>query len=400
MGRRSTPGHVRWTEGRNLESVLDLLAAGKLTVADLVTHRFPVEEAASAYELIANEDARFLGVELTYLPSAAEARVVTVNPRRLHGPGGIGLLGAGKFARATLVPACKEAGFERLAVVASASGLSAKQLAERAGFERATSSTDEVIEDPDVDVVVIATPHDLHARLTAEALRAGKHVFCEKPLALTFEELDDVIAAWRSSSGQLMVGFNRRHAPDIIALRSVFQTGGPLVMTYRVNAGRLPSDHWYNDRRQGGRLLGEICHFIDTCNAVAGASPVSVSTIGARAGEVLLCQDMVVTLAYGDGSVATISYASDGHNGTAKERFEVLGQGHTALIDDYRRLVIDERVARKGQQDKGHVAQLREFRRSIAGGTDSNPQTLAALDSMRATLAAAESLRDGRMSQL
>lgn len=120
----------------------------------------------------------------------------------------------------------------------------------------------------------------------------------------------------------------------------------------------------------------------------------------ALAGEVLLCQDMVVTLAYGDGSVATISYASDGHNGTAKERFEVLGQGHTALIDDYRRLVIDERVARKGQQDKGHVAQLREFRRSIAGGTDSNPQTLAALDSMRATLAAAESLRDGRMSQL
>ena len=171
-------------------------------------------------------------------------------------------------------------------------------------------------------------------------------------------------------------------------------------MNYRVNAGPLPSGHWYHDRRQGGRLLGEVCHFIDTCNAVVGAPVATVFAVGSGTGESLLAEDLVVTLGYQDGSAATISYASGGHPATAKERFEVLGRGHSGLIDDFRRLIIDERQVRKGSQDKGHLAELRHFRRAISSGTRDDTMTVSGLETMRTTLAAAESLLNGRASVL
>lgn len=379
-------GLVRWTEGRNFEAVLDLLAAGRLEVADLVTHRFPIAEAVSAYDLVEVGGEPSLGIVFEYPDVPQPDRPIVLRPARKGGLG-VGLIGAGAFARTVLVPALKDAGFERLVSVASASGLSARRMAERAGFEKAVSGAEGVIEDPNVDVVVIATPHDSHARLTAQALRAGKHVFCEKPLAITDDELDDIEAARTEGGGVLFVGFNRRWSEPVRVVREHLAKGtGPLVVTYRVSAGALPSTHWYHDRRQGGRLLGEACHFIDTCSAIVGADAVAVHALGSGCGETLLQEDLVVILRYADGSLATISYASGGHTRTEKERIEVLGRGHSATIIDFREVHLDGKSLPNQGFDKGHRAEARAFERMLRGDEGRAP---SAIGSTRAALMAA-----------
>lgn len=380
-------GLVRWTEGRNFEAVLDLLANGRLQVDDLVTHRFPIADATSAYELVEAGAEPSLGIVFDY-PNAPEPdRPIVLRPAK-NGQLGVGLIGAGAFARTVLMPAFKEAGFDRFVSVASASGLSARRMAERAGFEKAVSGADAVIDDPDVQVVVIATPHDSHARLAAQALRADKDVFCEKPLALTMEELADVEAAQRESGGVLFVGFNRRYSEAVGLVRDHFAGGtGPLVITYRVNAGQLPAKHWYHDRRQGGRLLGEVCHFVDTCAAIAGADPVAARSLAATTGsEAGLADDVVLALRLADQSLATISYASGGHLGVAKERIEVLGRGRSAVIEDFGRLSLDEKRVALNHPGKGHTEQVRALRAAIE--SEFHPAS-SALASTRATILAA-----------
>lgn len=385
-------GLVRWTEGRNLEAVLDLIAGDRLQVADLVTHTFPLQDAPKAYELIESGAEPSCAVELIYPETAGPERPVALKPRRAGVSLGIGMVGAGAFARGTLVPALKAAGFDRLVAVASSSGLSARQIGEAAGFERAVSGPDAVVQDPDVEVVVIATRHDSHASLAAAALRAGKHVFCEKPLALSAEELDDVELAWREGTGVLWAGFNRRWSAPVKMVADHFGgQGGPVVVTYRVNAGRPPTDHWYNDRRQGGRLLGEVCHFVDTCSAIVGSPALGASARGSGRGERLLSEDLVVTLDYADGSVAAITYASDGGPTVEKERIEVLGRGRAATIVDFRTVVLGGVSTRFRTVDKGHRQQMAEFRRAILGA-EGTAVTEAMLASSRATLAAAATL--------
>lgn len=381
-------GYVRWTEGRNQQTVLDLLASGRLDVSDLITHRFPIASATDAYELIESRSEPYLGIVLTYPTEAAPDSPIVVRPSARSTGDGIGLIGAGAFATAVLVPAFKEAGFSRCAAVASSSGLSAKRLAERAGFERAVSGGDAVISDPGVDVVVVATPHNTHASLVVAALEAGKHVWSEKPLALSADELDEVSRAWSSSGRVLFVGFNRRYSPAIDAAHASLRGTGPLVIDYRVSAGTVPPEHWYADRTQGGRLLGEVCHFIDTCAALAGPiTRVSAMASGDRA-ELLLSESFSVSLGHEDGSLSTISYAAGGHLSTEKERIEVLGRGHTVVVRDFRELVVDGTAKKLGAQDKGHVAMVRAFREAVRRG---EPMEVG-LASSRAALDAAASL--------
>jgi predicted dehydrogenase/threonine dehydrogenase-like Zn-dependent dehydrogenase len=393
-------GQVRWTEGRNQEAFIGLLARGRVAVADLVTHRFAFEDALAAYELL-ESDTPSLGIELVY-PSEVRDRVTPIRlaPRATGASKGVGLIGAGAFARGVLVPALQSAGLGRMVSVASASGLSAVRLAERVGFEQVAPSAQALIDDPDVSVVVIATPHDSHATLAAAALRSGKHVLCEKPLALTEVELDDVEEAWRSSRCRLWVDFNRRYSPAVVeARRHLSRAGSPVVITYRVNAGPIAPTHWYADRRQGGRLLGEVCHFVDTCAALAGAPPVEVLAVAGPAGEAQAGSDLALALRFDDGSLATISYASRGHGSTAKERIEILGGGHTLLIDDFRSLSIDGAVAWSGSQDKGHTALVSAFARSLDQGHDGTV-TEQSLASSRATLAALGSVLDGQAASV
>jgi predicted dehydrogenase len=298
----------------------------------------------------------------------------------------IGLIGAGNFARMVLVPAIKESGLGTIKAVASAGGTSAAKLAEQLGAVAMTP--DELLADSSIGLVVIATPHDTHANLTVRALDAGKHVFCEKPLALTQDELDDVVAAWERSGKQLAVGFNRRHSPWIKKTQAVFaKSAGPLVITYRVSAGTLPAKHWYHDRTQGGRLIGEVCHFVDTCNALVDKPVVRVSAVSAGRTETQLDENLVVSLTYEDGSVAAITYATGGHASTGKERIEILGRGHTVVIDDFASMSTDGQKE-PGAADKGHVAQLSTRR----GSADWRESTVGSINSMSCTIKAAAAI--------
>ena len=381
-------GQVRWTEGRNFEAVLDLMATGRLPVADLVTHTFGIAEADAAYRLIEQPTEPYLAIRLAYPPAQdrgqqAEGIVRLRSAAPASAAPGIGWAGAGAFSTGTLLPAFRAAGFDRFVAVASASGLSARRAAERHGFEQAVSGFDALLEDPSIEVVVIATPHDTHADLTTRALAAGKHVWSEKPLALTLDELDAVEKAWLKSGCHLAVGFNRRWSPAVRAARQALAgTTAPKLVVYRVAAGPVPDGHWYLDPRQGGRLLGEVCHFVDTAQALVG-TPVeqAAGLTGGAAGR--HGDDAAVSLRFADGSLAIIGYGS-ADPVAGKECIEIQAGVIRVAIDDFRLAEADGKVAWKGRQDKGHGAEARAFRQAIAGGSPLPTETLIA--TMRATL--------------
>jgi len=380
-------GQVRWTEGRNFEAVLDLLATDRLQVSDLVTHSYDIANAAAAYTLIEERTDPYLAIRLTYPAGVAADGCVRLRsaPASTSSPG-VGWAGAGAFSTGTLLPAFRAAGFDRFVAVGSASGLSAVRAAASYGFEKAVSGADGVIGDPDVDVVVIATPHDTHADLTARALRAGRHVWCEKPLALTIDELDAVEDAWRESGCQLAVGFNRRWSPAVLATQRVL-TGvtAPKLLVYRVAAGRVPDWHWYRDRRQGGRLLGEICHFVDTAQALVGAPIEDVARLPSGGLEGQPGDDTVVSLRFADGSLAAIAYGSVS-TPAGKEWIEICAGSRRVVIDDFRSAVADSKSLWKGRQDKGHRAGTAAFWQAVTGKAAMPTETLLA--TMRATIQA------------
>jgi predicted dehydrogenase/threonine dehydrogenase-like Zn-dependent dehydrogenase len=381
-------GQVRWTEGRNFEAVLDLLASGRLTVADLVTHTFDIADAAAAYRLIDTRAEPYLAIQLSYPGTVADDGVQLRNRPAECGAPGIGWAGAGAFSAGTLLPAFRAAGFRRFVAIASASGLSARRAAQRHGFEKAVPGAAALLSDPDVTAVVVATRHDTHAGLAARALRAGRHVWCEKPLALDLDELAEVESAWRASGCLLAVGFNRRWSPAVLAARDVLaRLEQPKLVTYRVAAGPVPDGHWYRDRRQGGRLLGEVCHFVDTAQALIGAPIEAVAGLpGGTSGTGWLAGEGVVSLRFADGSLAAIGYGS-ALPVAGKEWIEVQSAAHRLVISDFRSVVVDGKTVWKGRQDKGHRACVAAFHSALAGRATLPTETMLA--TMRATIQAA-----------
>jgi predicted dehydrogenase/NADPH:quinone reductase-like Zn-dependent oxidoreductase len=404
-------GYVRWTEQRNMEAFLDLVAAGTVHPSRLVTHRVPIADAERAYRIVTGEIVEpYLGILLEYPPRApseapTQTRVDLRPPRPVptHTVR-LGIIGAGSFARGVLLPALKKLDVE-FRGVATASAPSAQQTAARFGFDYAATDWQQVIEDDYVDAILIATRHDLHAEIAAAALRAGKAVFVEKPMALGDEELEDVLDAWRGSGRVLQVGFNRRFAPTYQQLRARFGgRRGPLVISYRVNAGAVASTSWIVDPLQGGgRLIGEVCHMVDLLVDLAGAPVVSVF---AQAAPSVAADDVLLTLSFGDGSLATIVYASGGDRSLPKEYLEVLGGGTAAVLDDFRTLRLHASghatslTRRLAPQDKGHSAELAAFLEAVRSGADSpvNPEHAAHVT--RVTFAAVESVRTGLPVQL
>ncbi|MCW2931469.1 MAG: putative zinc-binding dehydrogenase [Actinomycetia bacterium] len=400
-------GQVRWTEGRNFEAVLDLLAAGRLTVTDLVTHSFDITAATQAYKLIEERQEPYLAIRLEYPDRAGTADSggpVQVRPMTAKGDvgrtgpaePGIGLIGAGAFATGTLLPALRAARLGKLVTVGSAGGLSATRAAQRHGFAKAAAGAEEVLADPDVTTVVIATPHDTHAAFASSALRSGRHVWCEKPVALTEDELDEVQAAWRESGRVLAIGLNRRWSPAVIAARRMLSvTAAPKLVIYRVAAGPVPDGHWYHDPRQGGRLLGEVCHFVDTAQALVGA-PIEDVTGLSGGGPRGPGDDAVVALRFADGSLATIGYGSAAPT-AGKEWIEIHAGSHRVVIDDFRSCVADGRKLWKGNQDKGHQALAVAFRQALlaaggaGGASGAHLPTEDMLATTRATIRAASS---------
>jgi predicted dehydrogenase/threonine dehydrogenase-like Zn-dependent dehydrogenase len=411
-------GYVRWTEQRNMKAFLDLIAMGEVRLDRLITHRYEFGDAVSAYDAVTGDDAgSVLGVVLEY-PEAAgvEPRRVGVGvgagvggaaahasaPARAHGTKGpvrVGLIGAGSFAQGVLLPALKKLHVE-LTGVSSAGGLSARKAAEDHGFRWLAGSPEEILADDATDAVIIATRHGDHARLAAAALRAGKAVFVEKPLALTFEELDDVVDA-ATGGPPLMVGFNRRFAPATVYLRGrLAGLPGAKVIHVRANAGYIPPDSWVHDPVDGGgRLRGEGCHFIDLALFLAGSRAVRVETVAlAGADPAARLQDnFVITLQCADGSVASVLYTAKGSGKSGKERVEMFAAGRTGMIEDFRSAEVWGRKRERwsGRQDKGHAAELEAFVAAVRAGAAS-PIPLAELEhSSRVTLVAGASMARG-----
>ena len=356
------PGYVRWTEGRNLEEVLRLMTTGQLRPSRLTSHTFDLQDGARAYALLESDEPS-LGILLRY-PERRDPgpRSLSLNGRR--GPRvasasrrsrpRIGVVGAGAFARSVLMPPlARQAEIE---AVATATGVSARASAKRFNARIATTTAEEVLRASDLDGVVIATRHDTHAAYAAEALRAGKHVFVEKPLALAEDELVAVEQASAESSATLMVGFNRRFAPLLQRMREALGGRGPIVVTYRVNAGRLPRSHWTRDPEVGGgRIVGEACHFVDAASYLAGSPPRFAGAVAASGASEPRDDVVAASLTFLDGSIAQIVYSALGDPSLPKERIEVLGEAGAGVLDDFHKL----RLYRGGQEERSGAGATR-----------------------------------------
>ncbi|HEX8694181.1 MAG TPA: bi-domain-containing oxidoreductase [Longimicrobium sp.] len=370
---------VRWTEQRNFEAVLELMARGALDPLPLVTHRFGFEEAPAAYDVVAGGEPS-LGVVLTYpdrggrAPSA-ERRIVSLSPPRpASAPGVVGMIGAGNFAVRTLLPVLKGMGV-RLHTVVSSGGTSGAVAGEKFGFERVASDASAVLESPEIDTVFVLTRHDSHASLAGRALAAGKHVFVEKPLALDEGGVDDVARAAEASGRLLTVGFNRRFAPLAREVRGLLQgRAGPVSIVATVNAGAIPRDHWTQDPEVGGgRIVGEACHFLDLCRFLAGAPIADVRVVVARDAAGRAIDDIAhLSIAFADGSTAAVHYLATGARSFPKERIECFWDGKTVAIDNWRRLrrfgVRGPLWERAGAMDKGHADELRAWTQAVRAG--------------------------------
>jgi polar amino acid transport system substrate-binding protein len=380
-GRDYPAPYVRWTEGRNMQAFVDLLARGDVSLSPLVTHRYAIDDAESAYDVVTGKRPEpAVAILLEYENEPASGSRVTLTaaaPAIRRAPGDqlrCGVIGAGQFAKGVLLPALTAQPGVRLQAVCTASGYTSRHVGTTYGAEYCTSDPDEVIVDPNVDALVIATRHDQHARLTAAAIRAGKAVFVEKPLALDAAGLDDVLDAVRSSPGaRLMVGFNRRFAPLALSCREFFSgVAEPLYVGYRVNAGALPADSWVFDAVEGGgRILGEVCHFIDFVTFMGGAPPVRVfaEEVGRDARS---RQNVTVTLRLANGGTGVIAYLATGDPAVPKEYVEVFGGGRTAQLDNFRRLSTFRDNRRRRQrlfnQAKGHAEELAAFVTAVRTG--------------------------------
>ncbi|WP_428938304.1 bi-domain-containing oxidoreductase [Fontivita pretiosa] len=406
-------GYVRWTEQRNMSSFLELLSAGKVTPGRLITHRFGIDDAMRAYELLEHGSEPCLGMVINYPTHAAPtkaARAVELRPIRAIGRAdriGVGLIGAGNFARGVLIPHLLKLDGLELVGVCTATGMTATQAAQKFGFARATTEVSDLLEDRRIGAIFIATRHDSHARLVCQALAAGKHVFVEKPLCMTPQELEQIERAVEASPGVcLMVGFNRRFSPHTQAIRQAFASRGtPMMIGYRVNAGVAPRDSWLQDRSiGGGRIIGEVCHFVDWCEAVIGSTPVQVQAecIATDDARFNAQDNLVVTMRYGDGSVATIQYVSLGPGELPKERAEVFAAGGAAILDDFRLTTFYgiRRATVKTRQDKGFAGELSAFVTAVRDGGSPPIPLQSMARSTRVTFAIVQSLSTGRAAAI
>lgn len=398
-GQDYPSGYVRWTEGRNLGAFIELIASNRVNVHPLITHHFPITEAPQAYALITGKIRQpFIGVLLTYPPDQPPVektlRTISANETPHSPPSSglatagaqvrrpqtvaLGVFGAGNFASAVLLPVLRQVPEIEPVAIVSGHGLSAQHAARRFGFRFATSQSEAILADPAVNTIAVLTRHHLHASQVLAGLNAGKNVFCEKPLALTLEEVERISNAVSVTNAPLlMVGFNRRFAPLAIRLHDFWKgRQEPLVIAYRVNAGFIPPNHWVHDPDQGGgRIIGEACHFIDFMTFLVGSVPNKVRGILIGDPHQYSEDNATLTYEFPDGSVGILYYLSNGDKSMPKERVEVFSGGRTAVLDDFRSLELyqggkHQAIRHRLRQDKGHKAEWEAFTRAILQGSE------------------------------
>jgi predicted dehydrogenase/threonine dehydrogenase-like Zn-dependent dehydrogenase len=405
-GHDYPPGYARWTEQRNMQAILDLMGSGRLDLGPLITHRFKVDDAEAAYRLIESSRDTYLGILLEYGYAQERRHRLDWHAGAPTGKVGIGCLGAGEFANRVLLELIKKLDKLHPRILCSAGGVSAAQRGQKLGFDAATTDEDEVFRDPAVDAVFIITRHDLHAAQTIKALRMRKHVFVEKPLALTVEELCEIEAALASaapSKSLIMVGFNRRFSPAAAQVKQFFSDiTVPLTISVRFNSGAIPRGHWTQDEQVGGgRIIGEACHAIDLATFLADSIPVRVfaESIGGARSSGITDDQCFITLRHANGSISSVAYLAGGDKAFPKERVEVLGGGRLAIIEDFREVITSvggkTKKARAWHQQKGHHEEVKAFAEALAAGGPS-PIPWAELRAVTlASILAARSLREG-----
>ncbi|MBL7989155.1 MAG: bi-domain-containing oxidoreductase [Chlorobi bacterium] len=400
---------ARWTEGRNLQAILDLMASGSLDVQPMITHRFPITEAGKAYDIITGKTPEpHIGIILQY-PERKESlvRTVLVHPAKpVAGALGVAYIGAGNFAQSYLIPPTQNAG-ARMIAVATSTAVNARSVAEKFGFQQATTDVDAVLANPEIDAVFIATRHDTHGDYVARSLQAGKQVFVEKPLAINREELGRIRELAEQGRDRVMVGFNRRFSKPLVDMRKIFANcGEPLAMIYRVNAGFIKPDNWIQAPAQGGRIIGEGCHFIDSMQFMAGgARPVSVhaAAIGSDNTQVRNADNVAITIRFSDGSIGTLLYLANGDPSVSKEYFEVFGGGMTAIMQNFATVATSRGRKTKVEKYNGDKGHSQEVAQTIAAMKSGGPMPISFQslhDTTLATIAALESLATGAVVQV
>ena len=373
--------YVRWTEKRNMQAFQELIYAKKIDVGYLTTHTFKLEEAPAAYDMILSESEPYLGILIEYDLTKKvdfENRKISV---KLPVSGlqpcsvSIGFIGAGSYAQNYLLPNIPKNIDVLHKAIMTTTGTSSRSAAERFGFNFCTTYHNDIIENDDINTVFIATRHDSHAYYVMKALKAGKHVFVEKPLCLNIEELEEIRRCYErpaTSRQILLVGYNRRFSPLVQKIRKELGEG-PMAIIYRVNAGIIPKNSWIQDPKfGGGRIIGEVCHFVDTLTFLCGSLPVSVYA-NAMVDPTNLNDTLNISLTYQNGSIGTISYFANGDKRLPKERVEIYSHGTVAIFDDFKELTIYAKGKKKRKkllsQDKGQKEEVKQFVSAILNGT-------------------------------
>ena len=405
QGRDYPLPYVRWTERRNMEEFLRLSSHGRLRIDDLITHRFPLEDAPSAYEVIMDPGQNSLAVLLKY-PAAEDAAqpkaAARVPVTAVHTGGsdlGVALVGAGNLARWVHLPNLKKIPGVRLRAIQSSSGSRAKSYAIRFGSEYCTSDYDEILNNPDVNVVVIVSRNQHHASQTLAALQAGKHVFVEKPMALTEDECRSISQAVQESGKQLTIGFNRRYAPSYLRLKEQLKKrSAPAVLSCRINSPGISGSYWMADPAIGGAILGEACHFVDLMYWLLDSEPVEVFAASFPSGmkDPIGQNNLVATFSFADGSVGSLTYCTVGSRTSGGERVEVFAPGVGAHAENFRESVVRSGVASKRSSwfaEKGYDAQMQAFFSSLRLG---KPADITVRDGVRATIGCLRMLQSAR----
>ena len=403
-------GQARWTAQRNMQAVLETMAAGKLPVEKLTSHRFAIENAGQAYELITSRHEPFIGILIDYCqPDSQDVliprrKLVLRSAKAKNGALGISMIGAGNFARLIMFPILSRFSDVEWRGLCTAKGMNAEHSGRKMGFAFATTDFYEVLNDESTQAVFIATRHNLHAELVIAALSAGKDVFVEKPLCINPEELEDVAQCVDELGAHcpvLMVGFNRRFAPATARLRSHFAQARPLSISYRFAPGPLPANAWTQDEEiGGGRIVGEACHAIDTCLALTGSVPIKVySESAGHSGGIETTDDRVfITMRHADGSISNVSYQAGGDRAAPTERIEVHGGGRTGIVDSWNKVELwngNKLTRARVGNDKGHAEELKAFIRACREGSDWPIAWKDIYGTAWASLAAVQSLRVG-----
>lgn len=408
QGKDYPVAYVRWTENRNMQSYLNLVGNGKLNIKNLITHTFDIGKAVEAYEFVlGKKEEFFLGILLRYTPKDSYEKTIkiNINPNPSKNNLNIGFIGAGSFAQKLLLPFVKEFGVN-LNNVCTATGVGAKSAADKFGFRNCTTSPEELFNSKDVDTIFVATRHNMHAKYVIEGLKVNKNIFVEKPLCLTIEEMEEITELYSKSSSTLLVGFNRRFSPLLVAMKDFFiNINEPIIVNYRVNAGFLPKEHWTQDPVEGGgRILGEVCHFIDCIQYLTGSSIsyVFADMIESSNSEITNEDNVNIIVKMKNGSLGIITYLANGDKSIPKEKIEVTGGNQTASLNDffYAELTKSGKSKKIKSSGKGHKEEVISFLTALKNGNPTPISFDSILETTKASFLVIESLKTKQIMTL